>query len=125
MIAAEIGSIATGLHIDYTSNPSLAMIVVAYATVAVFYSFIRFDERLSQALTTVGQLMLMMLFGTLCTYAATKVAMPYRDAELLAVDQLIGFDRMKYVHLLTDSPWKIFLRIASTWQCCRSWHLSP
>lgn len=109
MIAAEAGSIATGLHIDYTSNPSLAMIVVAYASVAVFYSFIRFDERLSQALVTVGQLMLMMLFGILCTYAATKVAMPYRDAELLAVDQLMGFDRTSYVRLLTDGHWKIFL----------------
>lgn len=109
MVAAEIGSAATGLRIDHTSNPSLAIIVVAYASVAVFYSFIRFDERLSRALTTVGQLMLLMLFGILCTYAATKVAMPYRDAELLAVDQWLGFDRTSYLQLLTDRPWKILL----------------
>lgn len=109
MVVAGIGSIATGLRIDYTSNPSLVILVVAYVAVAVFYSFIRFDERLSQALSTVGQLMLIMLFGILCTYPATRVALPYRDAELLAVDQLLGFDRTNYVHLLTDSHWKIFL----------------
>jgi hypothetical protein len=35
--------------------------------------------------------------------------MPYRDAELLAIDQWLGFDRTGYLKVFTDSPWKVQL----------------
>ena len=89
--------------------PSLLLLVAAYTATTFFYRNIRVDERLSQALVTVAQLMLIMLFGLLCSYAAAMIALPYRDAEMLAIDQWLGFDRTSYLRLFTDSPWKIHL----------------
>jgi membrane-associated phospholipid phosphatase len=109
MLAAGIGGAATGLSVDFKSNPTLLLLVAAYVATTFFYRSIRFDERLSQALVAVAQLLLIMLFGLLCSYAAAVTAMPYRDAELLAIDQWLGFDRTSYLRLFTDSPWKVHL----------------
>jgi hypothetical protein len=107
--ATAIGLFATGLAVDFKSNPALLLLAAAYAAVAIFYRYIRFDERLSQALTAVAQLLLIVLLGLLLSYVAAIPAMPYRDADLLAIDQWLGFDRTSYVRCLTDSPWKIRL----------------
>jgi membrane-associated phospholipid phosphatase len=109
MVVAAIGIAATGLSVDLRSNPTLLILVAAYAATIFFYRRIRFDERLSQALTTVAQLLLIVVFGLLCSYAAAVPAMPYRDAELLAIDQWLGFDRTSYVRFFTDTPWKVHL----------------
>jgi membrane-associated phospholipid phosphatase len=109
MVTAAIGIVATGLSVDFRSNPTLLTLVAAYAATTFFYRSIRFDERLSQALSTVAQLLLIVVFGLLCSYAAAVTAMPYRDAELLAIDQWLGFDRTSYVNFFTDSPWKVHL----------------
>jgi hypothetical protein len=109
VVVAEAGIAATGLSVDFKSNPTLLIMVAVYTATMFFYRSIRFDERLSQALTTVAQLLLIVVFGLLCSYAAAVTAMPYRDAELLAIDQWLGFDRASYVNLFTDSPWKVHL----------------
>jgi membrane-associated phospholipid phosphatase len=109
ILATEAGIAGTGLGIDLRSNPTLLTLVVAYAATIFFYRNIRVDAPLSQALTTVAQLMLIALFGLLCSYSAAVMAMPYRDAELFAVDQWLGFDRGSYVKLFTESPWKVQL----------------
>jgi membrane-associated phospholipid phosphatase len=109
MLAAVIGIAATGLSVDFRSNPTLLLLVAAYIATTIFYRSIRFDKRLSQALIAVAQLLLLMLFGLLCSYAAAVTAMPYRDAELLAIDQWLGFDRTSFLKVFTDSPWKVHL----------------
>lgn len=109
MLAAWIGLAASGLRVDFKSNRTLFLLAAAYAAITFFYQSIRFDERLSQALVVVAQLLLILLFGLLCSYAAAVTAMPYRDAELLAVDQWLGFDRTSYLRIFTDSPWKVHL----------------
>jgi hypothetical protein len=109
MLATGIGVAAIGLSVDFKSNPTLLLLVAAYVATTFFYRSIRFDERLSQALVAVAQLLLIMLFGLLCSYAAAVTAMPYRDAELLAIDQWLGFDRTSYLTVFTDSPWKVHL----------------
>jgi hypothetical protein len=55
----------------------------------------------------VAQLLLILMLGLLLSYAATVIAMPYRDEELLAFDRWLGFDRESYVRFFTDQPWKI------------------
>jgi membrane-associated phospholipid phosphatase len=109
MLAAGIGIAASGLSVDVKSNPILLPLAAAYIATMFFYRSIRFDERLSQALVAVAQLLLIMLFGLLCSYAAAVTTMPYRDAELLAIDQWLGFDRAGYLRVFTDSAWKIHL----------------
>ncbi len=56
-----------------------------------------------------AQLLLVVVFGLLCTYAAASTPAPYRDPQLLAIDQWLGFDRKTYVDFFTDRPWKIEL----------------
>jgi membrane-associated phospholipid phosphatase len=109
MVVAAIGIGATGLSVDFSSNPALLILVAVYAAATFFYRSIRVDQRLSQALTTVAQLLLIVVFGLLCSYAAAVTTMPYRDAELLAIDQWLGFDRRSYVSFFTDRSWKIQL----------------
>jgi len=50
MAAAGTGIHATGLSVDFKSNPTLPILVAAYAAAMLFYRSIRFDERFSQAL---------------------------------------------------------------------------
>jgi membrane-associated phospholipid phosphatase len=109
MLVVGMAAPASGLSIDFKSNRPLLLLIVAYATITFFYRSIRFDERLSQALVVVAQLLLILLFGLLCSYAAAVTSMPYRDAELLAIDQWLGFDRASYLRTFTDSPWKVDL----------------
>ena len=109
MVVAAIGIGATALSVDFNSNPALLALVAVYAAATFFYRSIRLDEHLSQALTTVAQLLLIVVFGLLCSYAAAVTTMPYRDAELLAIDQWLGFDRRSYVSFFTDRSWKIQL----------------
>jgi membrane-associated phospholipid phosphatase len=109
MVVAAIGIGATGLSVDFKSNPALLILVAVYAAATFFYRSIRADEHLSQALTTVAQLLLIVVFGLFCSYAAAVTTMPYRDAELLAIDQWLGFNRRSYVSFFTDRSWKIQL----------------
>jgi len=107
--ATGIGIAASGLSVDWKSNPTLLIVVATYVATMFFYQRIRVDERISQALTTVAQLLLILISGLLCSYAAAVTALPYRDAEFLAIDQWLGFDRTSYVHFFTDKPWKVSL----------------
>ncbi len=109
MIAAYVGMAAVGLSVDFKSNPALLILTAVYAATTWFYRSIRFDQRLSQALITVAQLLLTMILGLLCSYAVAATAMPYQDATLLAIDQWLGFDRQSYVRVFTGAPWKIHL----------------
>ncbi len=108
-LAAVLGVVATGLSVDFASNRPLLAMAIGYTGVAWFYNRVRPDERLYRALTTVAQLYLILLLGLLLSYAAAAIAMPYRDAELLVIDQWMGFDRATYVNFLTDRPWKVQL----------------
>jgi hypothetical protein len=109
LLAASLGIVASGLSVDVQSNRSLLVSAAGYAGVTWFYRRVRPDERLERALTTVAQLFLILLFGLLLSYAAAAIAMPYRDAELHAIDRWLGFDRATYVNFFTDKPWKIRL----------------
>jgi membrane-associated phospholipid phosphatase len=106
MAAAIIGVSATGLRLGFTGYTVGPMAVAVYAAVTYFYSHIRVDERLSQALVAGAQLTLLLLFAVLCSYVAAAMALPYRDHELLAVDRWLGFDRAGYVAFFTNRPWK-------------------
>jgi hypothetical protein len=102
-----IGILASGLSADFASNPILLVVISGYGAVVLVYSRVRPDQRIADSLITVAQLFLVLLLGLLLSYAAAVVAMPYRDAQLLAIDQWLGFDRTAYVNHFTDKPWKV------------------
>lgn len=55
-------------------------------------------------LIVVAQLFLTLLLGLLLTYAASAVALPYRDAELSAIDHWLGFHRASYISAIDSVP---------------------
>ena len=100
-----VGFPALGLRIDVSSNLALVGIVAFYVGVAVIYATVRRDEFILAAMTTMGQFFLVLLGGVFLTYAATAVAMPYRDAELYAIDQWLGFPRESLKSVVGYFPW--------------------
>jgi len=107
LLIAIIAIPAAGLNVDFRSNLTLLVVASIYGGAIWFYSRIRRDERLVRPLITVAQLFLILITGLLLSYATTVVGLPYRDTQLLGVDQWLGFDRTSYVTLLTNQPWKV------------------
>lgn len=101
---AAISFLWLGLSIDLRSNPALIASCIGYAGLCYFYTAIRRDERIASAAIAAGQLFLVLFTGLLLTYAATATAMPYRDAELHALDQWLGFDRKIYLAFVERHP---------------------
>ena len=97
-IVIMTGIVATGLpllglSISFTSNISLLAFGLADLGLIWFYRRVRCDETIAGPLEAVGQLLAVMLLGLLLTYIATATALPYRDAELNAIDRWLGVER--------------------------------
>src|SRR5260370_12329798 len=103
-LAVWISFAALGLHIDFASNWPLVAVMLIYAVAALFYLHVRRDRRIADMLVVVAQLFLTLLLGLLLTYAASAVALPYRDAELSALDLLPGCHRAPYFNPIHSLP---------------------
>jgi len=96
---------ATGLSVDVLSNPALLGAFPIFGGIVWFYRSVRPSPHLACAMETTTQLLLVLVFGILLTYSAIAAGYPYRDAELHAVDQWIGFDRRAYLAFVHAHPW--------------------
>lgn len=103
--AAVAGYWATGLSIDLASNPALLGSFPILGGIVWVYRSVRPNRHLACAMETTTQLLLVLLAGILLTYAAMAAGYPYRDAELHAADQWIGFDRHAYLRFTHAHPW--------------------
>jgi membrane-associated phospholipid phosphatase len=102
--AISIGFALLGLRLDVSSNLMLPGIGVGYTAVVMYYRHVRRECLLACAMTTVGQLFLVLLLGIMLTYAASAIGLPYRDAELHAIDRWLGFDRRSFVAFVESYP---------------------
>src|SRR5215211_1966938 len=106
MAAAVVVSYrATGLSVDILSNPALLGSFPVLGAIIWVYRSLRPSQHLACAMETTTQLLLVLLFGILLTYAAIAAGYPYRDAELHGVDQWIGFDRSSYLAFIKAHHW--------------------
>jgi membrane-associated phospholipid phosphatase len=103
-LAVWISFAALGLRIDFTSNWPLVSVALLYAAAAFFYRYIRGDRQIADMLIVIAQLFLTLLLGLLLTYAASAAALPYRDAELSAIDLWLGFHRDSYIGAINSVP---------------------
>jgi hypothetical protein len=99
-----IGLPLLGLSISFTSNISLLAIGLVDLGLIWFYRRVRGDETIAGPLEAVGQLLVIMLLGLLLTYLATATALPYRDAELNAIDRWLGVERHQFRTLVASVP---------------------
>jgi len=95
----------TGLTVDFSSNPSLLVSISGIVAFSLFYRYWRPNPHLCALTEAAAQLLLILLFGLLLTYAAVTVKFPYVDAKLYAIDNALGLDRHAYLKFFADRPW--------------------
>jgi membrane-associated phospholipid phosphatase len=96
---------AAGLSVDFRTMPSLVLMLPLCATLSVFYRFVRVDMGIVYTTEAIAQIFLIGLLGALLTYAGATLALPYRDAELLAADRWFGFEPLAYASFVNARPW--------------------
>jgi membrane-associated phospholipid phosphatase len=111
-VATVAALFATGLAVDFASNPGALGGVAGLFAISAFYRTLRPNPRIATVTASAGQLLLVLLFGILLTYAASATSIPYRDAELYRIDLAMGFDRNAYLAFFRNPPW---LATAMNW----------
>ena len=88
-----------GLKVRIHVTPDFAF-VPGYIFLIIYCRFIWQKIEIARMLISVGQLTIVVIMGLMLSYAASTVPLPYRDAELLAVDSWLGFEREAYMGFL-------------------------
>jgi len=94
-----------GLSVDLRSNPSLLVSISGLLAFSLFYRYRRPNPQLRALTEVAAQLMLILIFGLLLTYAAVTVKFPYVDADLYEIDNALGLDRHAYLKFFAEWPW--------------------
>jgi len=97
--------VLTGLTVDFSSNPWVFLSIGGILATSFFYRYRRPNPQLCALTEAAAQLLLILLFGILLTYAAVAAKFPYVDAELYAIDNAIGFSRHGYLKFFAGRPW--------------------
>ena len=106
MAAATAVSFAlTGVRADLFSRPVLFLPFAVLCATWWFYGSVRPDARLQTFAETSTQLLLVLLLGTLLSYAAAAAPIPFQDEALYAIDTALGLDRHAYIEFVTSRPW--------------------
>lgn len=106
MATATVASfLLTGVRVDPFSRPLLLLPFGVLGTTWWFYTSVRPDQRLAAFAEGFTQILLLLLFGTLLSYAAAAVPFPFQDANLLAIDTALGIDRRAYIDFFSRWPW--------------------
>ena len=110
MAVLTAGSFALArLTVDLSSNPCLPLAIVGLLAASFFYRYRRPNLHLSAVTEASAQMLLILLFGILLTYAAMTANFPYRDAALYAIDQALGLDRRAYLDFVNNRPFLVEL----------------
>ncbi|MGC2122107.1 MAG: phosphatase PAP2 family protein [Xanthobacteraceae bacterium] len=118
IIAAMTGAVvvaycAAGLTVDWSSLPTLTLILPICAAIGLFYRFVRPDFAIVYSTESIAQILLIGFLGALLSYAAATLDLPYHDSALLAADRWLGFDLGTYLHYVGDRPWFALLSVAA------------
>lgn len=106
MAAATFASfLLTGVRVDPFSRPLLLLPFGVLGTTWWFYTTVRPDGRLQALARSFMQVLLILLFGTLLSYAAAAASFPLQDANLLSIDSALGIDRRAYIDFFARRPW--------------------
>jgi len=100
-----VSMLLTHLTVDIRSNPALFGFLGVLFAANCFYRFWRPDPHLQIITETAVQILLILLFGILLSYAAVAVGFPYRDFELDMADNVLGFSRSAYLAFFANRPW--------------------
>ena len=91
------GCALTGLRV---APASLTVLIVPFAVLVVTwwaYSTVRPDARVRGMAEGFVQILLVLIFGTVMSYAAIAMRFPLVDDQLLAIDRALGIERRVYL----------------------------
>ncbi|MDO9412818.1 MAG: phosphatase PAP2 family protein [Pseudolabrys sp.] len=94
------GCLLTGLRV---APASLLTLVVPFAVLGAtwwVYSTVRPDARVRGMAEGFVQILLVLIFGTVMSYAAIALTFPLVDDKLLAIDLALGIDRRIYLDFI-------------------------
>lgn len=100
-----VSFILSDLTIAPFSNPSLLCVLAGLVIVDASLRRARPNPRVRELVETAAQMVLVLLFGVLLSYAAMSANFPYRDHELYTLDQALGFDRRAYLNFFEHHRW--------------------
>jgi membrane-associated phospholipid phosphatase len=89
-----------GLRVRIDVTPDMIALVPGYIFLIVYCRFIWQKTEIARMLITVAQLTIVIIMGLMLSSAASTVTLPYRDAELLALDRWLSFEREGYMGFL-------------------------
>jgi membrane-associated phospholipid phosphatase len=98
LAALALNVAALSIRLDLSANMVAA--VSAYIFLLIYYRIVRPNPEVGRALISFGQLVTVVTMGILLSYAASTVPLPYRDAQLYALDRWLGFERDTYIEFL-------------------------
>jgi membrane-associated phospholipid phosphatase len=95
---------AAGLAFDFRSCGLVAGLWLGCLAIAGFYRHVRFDWRISFGAASTCQVLAILVLAALTTYPAATADFPYRDADLAAIDHLLGLDWRSYLAFVDAHP---------------------
>jgi membrane-associated phospholipid phosphatase len=104
LIATLAGFHLANLSLDFASLRSEIAVAAACVAIAWFYRRRRPDPWISIGAECAAQLALIMSLGVLLTYPLAATGLPYRDAELHAIDTWLGLDWRAYLAFYNAHP---------------------
>ena len=99
-ILAAISFNIVGLTARVDLSANTVALVSGYVFLTIHCRFVRQNAEETRALIGFGQLVTVIIMGIMLSYAASAVPLPYRDAELYAIDRWLGFERETYLAFL-------------------------
>jgi hypothetical protein len=102
VIAAMLGTLYVsyrwaGLSLDVTHRWPVLLLIPACLCLSFYYRYYRIDPYISAGTEFSAQLLIILLTGTLLSFAAATADFPYRDDILFHLDQELGFDWRAYL----------------------------
>jgi hypothetical protein len=103
-----LGIALSGIGFDAASALDYNVVIgLVLCPFALFYTYVRFDEKIAALCASVAFLLIMSEALCLFTYVLTAFGgtLPLQDARLAAADHAIGFDWQSYLAFFDRHPW--------------------
>jgi membrane-associated phospholipid phosphatase len=106
MLAAVcLGYWVAGLSLDLWSGRYIVLFAPPCLGLAWYYRRQRPDPWIAHGAESVAQVLVILILGTLLTYAAAATGTSYRDRELQAIDLAFGLDWRACLDFVNAHPW--------------------
>lgn len=109
MVAVVLGNELAGLSIDTSIIAKIAGLILMLIAIAYFYRRWRVDPWISFGAESCAQIVAILALGAFLMYPLATIGLPYRDAELHAIDLWMGLDWEAYLRFVNAHPLLCFV----------------